>query len=115
MNNARTYTDNAGLIVFSQGHYSPFSSVGERPDVPVGPGPLQDDEQRIAAFLAFRANAGTYETSGSKLTMRFMLARNPRVVGTTVESEYAVEGDTLVITGTNQQGVETRTTYARVD
>jgi hypothetical protein len=113
-NNAGTF-DTLGLIVFSEGHYSAFSNIGDRPDVPDGPGPLENDEQRVASFLAIRANAGTYEVSGSKLMLHFILARNPRVVGNDTESEYSIDGDTLTITGTNAQDVVTRTTYARVD
>ena len=112
--NEGTY-NNLGLIVFSEGHYSNISNFGDRPEVPEGAGPLQTDELRLAAFTSFRSNAGTYEVSGSKLTYNFMLARNPRAVGNSPEFEYAIDGDTLTITATNDQGVVSRSTYRRVD
>ena len=111
---AGTYTDVDSLIIFSEEHYSVFSNVGERPEVPEGTGRLSD-ELALASFRTFRANAGRYNVSGGRLTRHFMLARNPRAVGVSVESEYERRGDTLIITTTNEQGVTTRTTYIRAE
>ena len=112
--NAGTYTDVQSMILFSEEHYSVVSNFGERPDVPEGVGPLSD-ELALESFRTFRANAGSYNVSGGRLIRQFMLARNPRAVGVTVESEYERRGDTLVITTTNDQGVTTRTTYVMAD
>lgn len=112
--NPGTYTDVESMIVFSEEHYSVVSHFGERPEVPEGTGPLAD-ELALASFRTFRANAGSYNVSGGRLIRHFMLARNPRAVGVTVESEYERRGDTLIIATTNEQGVTTRTTYVFAD
>ncbi len=103
------------LILFTQGHYSTMRNLSDRSEFPKGPGRLETNEQKIAAFESFFANAGSYEVAGSKLTLRHILARNPRAVGGTVESEYRVEGDKLMISTTDNDGVVTRTTYTRLD
>ncbi len=114
-NEGTTSDPEMGLILFTEGHYSTMLNLSDRSGFPEGPGPLENDEQRVAAFRSFFANAGSYEVAGSKLMLHFMLARNPRVASGTTESEYRVEGDKLMITTTNAQGVVTRTTYTRLD
>ncbi len=104
-----------GLLLFSEGHYSLFVNSGDRPDVPPGSGALATDELRLAAFASFIANAGTYEVSGSKLTLHVMLARSPSGLGICPELEYRIEGDQLTTTATTSAGVTTRTTYTRLD
>ncbi len=104
-----------GLLIFSEGHYSLFVNSGDRPDVPPGSAALAMDELRLAAFASFVANAGTYEVSGSKLTLHLTLARNPSGVGSSPELEYRIEGDQLTTTTTTSAGVTTRTTYTRLD
>ncbi len=113
---ARTNIDpGLGLLIFSDGHYSLFVNSGDRPDVPPGSDALATDELRLAAFATFVANAGTYEVSGSKLTLHLTLARNPGGVGSSPELEYRIEGDQLITTATSNAGVTTRTTYIRLD
>jgi hypothetical protein len=90
---ARTNIDpGLGLLIFSDGHYSLFVNSGDRPDVPPGSDTLATDELRLAALASFVANAGTYEVSGSKLTLHLTLARNPGGVGSSPELEYRIEG-----------------------
>ena len=114
--NAGTFTDPAtNIIIFSEGHFARVANFGERPEVEQG-GLGSATAYLVRDILfSFRANAGTYETSGSTLTLHFMVARNPGAVGNNPEIEYRVNGDTMVMTGTNPQGVETRTTYRRLD
>ena len=113
---ARTDIDpGLGLLIFTERHYSMFVNAGDRPDVPPGSGPLATDELRLAAFASFIANAGTYEVSGSKLTLHLMLARSPSGLGSSPVLGYRIEGDRLITTATTSAGVETRTTYTRLD
>ncbi len=113
---ARTDIDpGLGLLIFTERHYSMFVNSGDRPDVPPGSGPLATDELRLAAFASFIANAGTYEVSGSKLTLHLMLARSPSGLGSSPVLGYRIEGDRLITTATTSAGVETRTTYIRLD
>ncbi len=113
---ARTNIDpGLGLLIFTERHYSMFVNAGDRPDVPPGSGPLATDELRLAAFASFIANAGTYEVSGSKLTLHLMLARSPSGLGSSPVLGYRIEGDRLITTATTSAGVETRTTYIRLD
>ena len=112
--NPGIYADVQSMIVFSEEHYSVVSNFGERPDIPEGVGPISD-ELALASFRTFRANAGSYNVSGSRLIRHFMLAGNPRDVGVTLESEYERRGDTLTITTTNDQGVMTRIIYVMAD
>ena len=111
-----TDTDpNLQIIVFSAGHFSVMRNVGDRPD-PVPEGQTLTDEDRLAAFAAFRATSGTYEVSGSKLIRHSMLNRNPGTVGNTNEDEYRIEGDKLMLTSTpNDEGRVLHLTYTRLD
>lgn len=113
---ARTNIDpGLSLLIFSDGHYSLFVNSGDRPNVPPGSDALATDELRLAALASFVANAGTYEVSGSKLTLHLTLARNPGGVGSSPELEYRIEDDLLITTATSNAGVTTRTTYVRLD
>ncbi len=114
--NEGTNTDpNLNIILFSAGHYSAMRNAGDRPD-PLPEGQTPTDEQRLAAFAAFRANSGTYEVSGSKLTRHSMLNRNPGTVGNTLEVEYQIEGDKLMLTSPpNDEGGVLHLTYTRLD
>ena len=111
-----TDTDpNLQLMVFSAGHFSVMRNVGDRPD-PVPEGQTLTDEDRLAAFAAFRANSGTYEVSGSKLMRHRMIARIPEDVGIMDEVEYRIEGDKLMMTfAPNDEGRVLHVSYTRLD
>ena len=111
-----TDTDpNLGVLLFTAGHFSGMRSVGDLPD-PVPEGQTRTDEDRLAAFAAFRANSGTYEVSGSKLMRHRMIARIPEDVGIMDEVEYRIEGDKLMITAPpNDEGRVLHLTYTRLD
>ena len=112
--NEGTNTDpNLHVLLFTGGHYSRILNFAARPDT--GLGPDVTDEQRVAVLASFRANSGTYEVSGSKLMLHFMLALNPDAVGNTTEVEFRIEGDKLMTTATDDEGVVTRDTYTRLD
>ena len=106
---------NLSILLFTEGHFSGMRSAGDRPD-PVPEGQTRTDEDRLAAFAAFRANSGTYEVSGSKLMRHRMIARIPEDVGIMGEVEYRIEGDKLMITAPpNDEGRVLHLTYTRLD
>ena len=111
-----TNTDpNLQIIVFSAGHFSMMRNAGDRPD-PVPEGQTRTDEDRLAAFAAFRATSGTYEVSGSKIMYHSMMDRIPEDVGNTLEVEYQIEGDKLMTTSTlNDEGRVLHLTLTRLD
>ena len=114
--NEGTNTDpNLHLLLFTGGHYSRVLNFAARPDGTAGLGPNATDDDRLAALQTFRANSGTYEVSGSKLMLHFMLALNPAAVGNMTEVEYHIEGDKLMTTATDDEGVVTQVTYTRLD
>lgn len=112
--NERTNTDpDLHLLLFAGGHYSRTVNFAARPSV--SQGQLTTDEDRIANYITFRANSGTYEVSDSKLILHFMLSLNPAAVGFTEEIEYRIEDGKLITTATPADGVITRRTYTRLD
>ncbi len=58
------------------------------------------DEQRLAAWRRFRANAGTYEVRGNEIRMKVIVHRNPNLTAEQAErsSTFEVDGDTMVRT-----------------
>ena len=56
------------------------------------------DEERLAAFGNFIANAGTYEIAGSTITIRPMVAKVPNAMtNPPFTYEYELEADSLVL------------------
>ena len=83
------------LYIFSNRHYSttliPNDSRQPFPDQPT-------DEERLAAFGNFIANAGTYEIAGSTITIRPMVAKVPNAMtNPPFTYEYELEADSLVL------------------
>ncbi len=71
------------------------------------------DEQRLAAWSRFFANAGTYEVSGNEIHMKVIVHRNPNLTAEQAErsSTFEVDGDTMVRTFSNGVVV----TYTRIE
>ncbi len=103
------------LYLFTDGHYSIMFVPGteSRPDSPENPGDFSDDEI-IESFNTFVANSGSYETSGATLSYNVIVARVPSFMGAMPEVDYSVQGETLVLTATDDNGVSTRTTLTRL-
>jgi hypothetical protein len=54
------------------------------------------DAEKIAAFDAFTASSGTYELTGTVLTIRPVVAKHPNfMAGGSEQYEVSVEGDIL--------------------
>ena len=105
------------LYIFTAGHYSILrvGSANARPSLPA------DVNKATAAELnavwgnpAFAANAGTYDVSGSTLTTRALVAKNPYVMasGSFTAYSYKLDGKNLSLTNirTNGGPVENATT-----
>jgi len=73
------------------------------------------DAEKLAAYDSFIANSGTYEVSGSTLTTRPIVAKNPNFMsGGSVTYTYEIEGDTLRLTLTLPWAPENETRYTLV-
>ena|SRR5438477_4391915 len=86
------------VFIFAQQHYSMMYVPGNKArtlykaDAPT-------NEEKIAAFDSFIANTGTYEISGSTLTIHPAVARNPNfMAGGLDKYQYRIEGTTLTLT-----------------
>src|SRR6185503_8332498 len=56
-------------------------------------------EEKVKAFDSFTANTGTYDVSGSTMTIRPMVARSPNfMAGGSSKYEFRVEGSNLWLT-----------------
>ena len=111
---AGVYTDLESIIIFSEEHFSMFTNVGERPDF-LNSEARVTDQQKIDLYESFVANSGVYNVSRGTLIRQLVFAENPRDIGSTVESEYQRNGDTLIITTKDSHGVINRITYVSAD
>lgn len=107
--NAATNTSpQPGLYVFTGQHYSIITVNTARTDFgnAADAAKLTDAEKmaRYEAWNAFTANAGTYQISGSTLTTRPMVAKNPGVMGTSATREFKIDGRTLTLIQTSAAG-----------
>ena len=111
---AGVYTDLESIIIFSEEHFSMFTNVGDRPDFSNSEARVTD-QQKIDLYESFIANSGVYNVSRGTLIRQLVFAENPRDIGSTVESEYQRNGDTLIITTKDPHSVINRITYVRAD
>ena len=111
---AGVYTDLESIIIFSEEHFSMFTNVGDRPDFSNSEARITD-QQKIDLYESFIANSGVYNVSRGTLIRQLVFAENPRDIGSTVESEYQRNGDTLIITTNDSHGVINRITYVSAD
>ena len=95
------------LYIFAGQHYSMMFVLGAEPrqlftgDAPIVGSLEPTDAEKVAAFDSFVANSGTYEVSGSKLTTRPMVAKNPNFMsGGSVTHTYRIDGNNLWLTVT---------------
>ena len=101
------------LTIFTEGHYASLR-VGERETLPAEP----TDEQLLAAWRPFNANAGTYEVYGNEIRTKVIVAKSPNATATQRErsSTFEVDGDTLIRTFTSEDGTTTfKVRYTRVE
>jgi hypothetical protein len=100
-----------GLYLFTGKHYSIVAITGSGPRpkyegsvVPIKP----TDAEMIARYrqwVAFQANAGTYEIKGTTLITKALVAKNESVMADPVTNrEFKVEGNTLTLTVKSDDG-----------
>jgi hypothetical protein len=85
-----------GLYIFCESHYSTVLIPENKSRATFSD--QATDEERLAAFDNFISNAGTYEMTGSTLTVRPMVAKVPgAMTGSGFSYEYSLEGNLLVL------------------
>jgi len=95
------------LTIITAGHYSRVQVDSDAPrPIPADIAKATADELR-AVWGSFVGEAGTYQISGSLITMRPIVAKNPAAMkpGAFTTWSYTLEGDTLRVTAVaNQNG-----------
>lgn len=90
---------NPSIYIFTNKHFSRVSDGFYKPrtDLPQTP----TDEQLVAAWRRFSADAGTYEVEGNKITAHIIVAKNPNAMNSNepLIIEFRFDGDTLVFLG----------------
>jgi hypothetical protein len=110
-----TQTDpRPALLMFAEHHYSSMGTRGSSPRERLSDEP--SDAERLEAWGPFWANAGTYEVTGSTVTLRAIVAKNPNNEGSWTRTfTYRVEGDTLLTSFETATGAEISVTYLRLE
>lgn len=106
------------LYLFTDTHYSyMFTRSAPRPPFAGDPNNPSDAE-KVRAYDSFVAAAGTYEITGTTLTLVATLHKNPsEMTGEPLRYAVEIEQDTVRLTITNppfQPGRERRTVLARL-
>ena len=85
------------LYIFTGQYYSTVIVPGDSPRQQLSD--ENTDEERLAAYDNFVANAGTYEVSGSTLTILASVAKNPAAMmgGEGFTYQYSLDGDSLTL------------------
>ena len=100
-----TYTDlQPALLIFTGKHYSQVvdTAIKPRPASPFKVPAKPTAEEMQAQWGPFQAQAGTYELSGTTLTRRAIVAKNPanQTGKAVIRSTIKVDGNNLWITTT---------------
>ena len=86
------------MYLFTARHYSHVSVTSSTPR-PIHAGPNLTERQRLDMWEPFSATAGVYESSGSRFTIRPIVAKNPSFMqpGSFTTFEFRGEGQDLWI------------------
>ena len=119
---ARTVTNpQPGLLIFTGNHYSTLVITSDQPRAPIANAAKATAAELLATWGPFNAASGTYEISGSTLTLRPEVAKNPQVMAPGADQifRFQIEGNTLTtITVRNVNGAVANPitrTYTRVE
>ena len=95
------------LLIFTKGHYASMNVRGQEAREPLTNDAT--DEQLVAAWRRFGANAGTYSVADGEITTKVIVAKSPNSTAEHRENSapFEVDGDTLVRTFTNRAGTAT--------
>ena len=97
----------ANLIIFTARHYSRVEVQSEKPRPVLSDAAKATADELRATWGPFVGEAGTYEVTGSAVTMRPIASKNPAVMGPGVFIRYTftVSGNALTLTqDRNQSG-----------
>jgi hypothetical protein len=88
-----------GLYIFAGKHYS-FARINGTKPLPSYPSnDKATDADKVAVFNALYLNTGTYTVAGNMLATKAMVAKSAFAIsGTGNQYEFAVNGNTLVLT-----------------
>jgi hypothetical protein len=92
-----TYPAQSGQVIFTGSHYSIVFVSGPAAREPAATRWQPTPDEKLAAFDSIIVNSGTYEVSGSRLTVRPVIAKVPEFAGGRQTFEYTIEGDTLTL------------------
>lgn len=89
------------LYLFTSTHYSTMIAMGDEPRAQFV-GEEATDAEKLEAYGSFIANSGRYEISGSEITTRAYVAKNPNYMGDWPDNAstyaFAVDGDQMQMT-----------------
>jgi hypothetical protein len=127
------YTDTnplPNLMIVTRGHYMMMRDTGDKPRA-LYQTTKPTDAEKLAAFDSFFANGGTYELSGSTMTIHPTVARVPNYsAGGWTKYTVRIEGNNLYMTDKSTDttiniggkivpiapaGFETTTKFVRVE
>jgi hypothetical protein len=93
------------LTVITAKHYSRVQVEAEGPRPAVADAAKANADELRAAWGPFYAEAGTYEVSGDRITLRPVAAKNPAAMapGAFTTWSYRLEGNTLWVTAERNQ------------
>jgi hypothetical protein len=111
------------LMIFTSRHYSRTTDTAAqpRPTVPYKTPGMPTLEELQAEWGPFVANAGTYEVSGSSVTLKAIVAKNPRAQSPQnfTRLAFRIAGNTLWLTPIETEGgpitSPVTTKFARVE
>jgi len=95
--NATAFQAQPGQLIFTDSHYSMVYVPDESPRVPSAKHWEPTDAERLAHYQSIIVNSGTYEMSGSRITVRPIIARAPEFVGGHETLEFGLDGDLLTL------------------
>ncbi len=90
-----------GLWIFTKGHYSAVYSIGAEPRPHAASTFNATNEEKVALYDTIKVSSGTYEVSGSTITLRPMIAKSQGYVGGRSTMEFEIAGDVLTLTTRN--------------
>ena len=93
------------LIILTARHYSQIHDDAERPRPILANVTKASADELRAAWGGFAGDGGTYEVTGSVMTLRPVVAKNPAAMtpGAFISYSYTLDGDTLRVTQQRDQ------------
>ena len=107
---ATAICESAAVSIYSHGYFVTVHRrrwPGEDTDAA-----RENDQGRVVDFYQMQGQDGRYRIDGNKLIRTAISAVNPTNEGVEIVSEFRIEGDTLITTGTNVGGSRWRTQIA---